>query len=405
MIALVFSPANWQISPFLLLLLIVMVAVYAVERIRHRAMLRRIPIRVHVNGTRGKSSVTRLIAAGLRAGGIRTIAKSTGSAARFIHADGSEEPIRRLGSPNIREQIDIFRRAADERADALVIECMAVRPDLQFTSEKGIVQSNIGVITNVRPDHLEVMGPDLQHVAIALSGTIPTNGELFTAETRFAEFFREKAESANSRFHLTTLDQEPTTEEMDRFGYVEIPENVGLALAVCRHLEIDRETALRGMYEATPDVGATTRIRVHRDSKELTFLNVFAANDAHSTVFLWRFLGLDKPGDRQVGVLINNRADRLRRAVDVARIIAADIHADWYIVAGAAAGTFCAMAARNGVPSTKLIDMGGASAEAVLGRIFDLTRGQSTVMGIGNIGGFGIRFMELIEKERKGHDS
>ncbi len=37
----------------------------AVERYLHARARRRIPIRVHVNGIRGKSSVTRLIAAGL----------------------------------------------------------------------------------------------------------------------------------------------------------------------------------------------------------------------------------------------------------------------------------------------------------------------------------------------------
>ena len=65
----------------------------------HLRNVRAIPIRVHVNGTRGKSSVTRLIAAGLRAGGVRAVAKTTGSAARYIRADGSEEPVVRAGPP------------------------------------------------------------------------------------------------------------------------------------------------------------------------------------------------------------------------------------------------------------------------------------------------------------------
>ena len=400
MIWIVFSLANWRISPFLLLLLLGVIVIYAIERARHRAVVQRIPVRIHVNGTRGKSSVTRLIAAGLRAGGIRTVAKTTGSAARLIHADGSEEPIPRLGSPNIREQIAIFDKAAREGAEALVIECMAVRPDLQSVSEHGIVRSTIGVISNVRPDHLEVMGPDLEHVAIALSGTIPSGGDLFTAETRFAEFLKDKAERSGCRFHLTTPDRDPSAAEMEPFGYVEIPENVALALDVCQHLGVGRETALKGMYGVIPDIGATTRLSVRRGEKQLTFLNTFAANDAQSTVFLWKFLGLDKPGERQVGVLINNRADRLRRAVDVAKIIAGDIRADWYVVAGAAGPAFCGMATRNGIPCDKLINMSGDSPDAVLERIFSLTRQHAVVMGIGNIGGFGHRFMERLEQER-----
>jgi len=368
---------------------------------RYDRLLRSIPCRIHVNGTRGKSSVTRLIAAGLRAGGVATVAKTTGSAARLIHRDGSEEPVIRRSSPNIREQIGIARRAADEGAEALVIECMAIRPDLQKVTEKRLVESTIGVITNVRPDHLEAMGPDLDHVAIALSGTIPRNGELFTAERRYIDFLRARAERRGSAFRVTPPEQVPTSAEMERFDYIEIPENVGLALDVCENLGVGRAKALEGMYAVTPDVGSTTRLHLARGEKRLTFINALAANDPESTVFMWRLLGLHERGDQQVGVLINNRWDRMRRAIDVARIIAEEILADWYIVAGDHAATFCALAARTGVPAEKLISMGDRPPEAVLERIFALTDQHCTVMGIGNIGGFGLRFVHRIEQEGK----
>ena len=58
--------------------------------LRHRARLRAVPLRIHVAGTRGKSTTTRLIAAGLRAGGRRVLAKTTGSEPRLILPDGSE---------------------------------------------------------------------------------------------------------------------------------------------------------------------------------------------------------------------------------------------------------------------------------------------------------------------------
>ena len=54
-------------------------AAYGVWEVwRHERNLERIPVRVHVNGLRGKSSVTRLIADALRAGGRRIFAKTTG---------------------------------------------------------------------------------------------------------------------------------------------------------------------------------------------------------------------------------------------------------------------------------------------------------------------------------------
>ena len=58
------------------------------ENMLHRRALERIPIRILVNGTRGKTTVTRTIAAALNAAGIRTYAKTTGSAARRIDPDG-----------------------------------------------------------------------------------------------------------------------------------------------------------------------------------------------------------------------------------------------------------------------------------------------------------------------------
>ena len=84
-----------------------------VENLLHQRCLKRIPVRVHVNGTRGKSTTTRLIAAGLRAGGLRVIAKTTGTAARLIMEDESELPVaRRNGRANISEQMRIIRLAA-----------------------------------------------------------------------------------------------------------------------------------------------------------------------------------------------------------------------------------------------------------------------------------------------------
>jgi gamma-polyglutamate synthase len=393
------------ISPFLLLLLVVLITIYVFEMARHRAMVKRIPTRIHVNGTRGKSSVTRLIAAGLREGGVRTFAKTTGSAPVMILPDGTEEPIVRTTAPNIREQLGIIERAAKMNTEALVIECMAVRPDLQNITEKRIVHSTHGVITNVRPDHLEVMGPRLEHVAIALSSTTPKNGKLFTSENRFAEFLRDIAERKGTSFHLTTKDREPTVDEMDKFNHVEIPENVALALDICESVGVKRELALEGMYKVTPDVGATTRTHLEEGAKSVEVINAFAANDRESTVFLWQLVGLHKPGVRESGVLINNRGDRMRRAKDIARIIAKDLDADWFIVAGDHASAFINMAARAGAPREKLINMGSATPEQVYARMFELTKEHCPVLSIGNMGGFGAKFMSFIEKRGGGTDA
>ncbi len=50
----------------LLIILFFLLVIGFIEARLHQNARSKIPIRVHVNGTRGKSSVTRLIAAGLR---------------------------------------------------------------------------------------------------------------------------------------------------------------------------------------------------------------------------------------------------------------------------------------------------------------------------------------------------
>ncbi|MFQ5841200.1 MAG: Mur ligase family protein, partial [Thermodesulfobacteriota bacterium] len=123
------------------------------EKYRHIKNLENIPIRIHVNGTRGKSTVTRLIAAGLRGAGIKVLAKTTGTSPREIFEDGSEAEIRRRGRATVREQIRFIAQGARRGAEAIVIESMAVRPEIQWVSEHHIVRSHIGVITNIREDH------------------------------------------------------------------------------------------------------------------------------------------------------------------------------------------------------------------------------------------------------------
>src|SRR3954470_23236605 len=100
-------------------------------RARHNAVLARLHVRIHVNGIRGKSSVTRLVAAVLREAGYVTVAKTTGSAARVIGPTGEEWPIARVGAPSVNEQVEIVGRHVTKDVEALVVECMAVNPIYQ----------------------------------------------------------------------------------------------------------------------------------------------------------------------------------------------------------------------------------------------------------------------------------
>ncbi len=372
-----------------LALVLALAAYGALETQRHDRYLRRIPIRIHVNGTRGKSSVTRLIAAGLRAGGIRTFAKTTGTMARMIDVDGSEMDVYRVGRPNIIEQTRIVRRAVEQGAQALVIECMAVAPDLQPVTELRLIRSTVGVITNVRADHLDVMGPTVHDAALALAETIPVGGHAFTAERKLVSVLEEQCRLRGTELHPVE-DGAVTEADLHGFSYLEHAENVALALAACAHLGVDRKTALEAMQRANPDPGVLRRYTVEIGAKRVDFVNAFAANDPDSTRMIWSRLGLDgpEPGLRRI-VLANCRGDRLQRSGQIAELVGRELAADRVVLAGEGTHLVALRALALGLEPRRLTDLGGLGAEQVFERVLGLVESRAVVVGIGNIVGLG----------------
>ena len=296
----------------------------------HLTSLNAIPLRIHVNGTRGKSSVTRLIAAGLREGGLRTFAKTTGTAPRVIDADGKDRIIHRLRLPSIGEQVRLLKHFASEKPDAVVMECMAVQPQYQWIAEHQMVKSQIGVITNVRPDHLEEMGPTEQDVALSLCNTIPVDGVLITGEDQKTGLMRDIAGKNDSRF-IHSDESAITKEELEKFNYMEHPSNVAVALDACKEAGVERKTALAGMYTVKPDLGALIAWNLDLNGKNIQFVNGMAANDPVSTLQIWKFI-LDRyPAEGGTCVFFNSREDRPSRTRQMIELTFLEIKPDYFM--------------------------------------------------------------------------
>ncbi len=375
-------------------LLIGLIIWWALEYRVHQRNLSRIPIRIHINGTRGKSSVTRLIAWGLMGGGLRVVAKTTGSSPRFI-VQGQEEVIVRRGHANIKEQISIVRKATKFRPDALVVECMAIEPELQYISEHKLIRSTLGVITNVREDHIDSMGPTLDRIADALAGTIPSNGMLFTAEHHLADRLRACALRAGSKFFEVWADS-ISDEEMEKFSYMEHKENVALALAVCTHLGVERERALESMWRVTPDAGALRLYCIREFDREVYLVNIFAANDPESTMLAVKRVGLQEKKEYPVVVIFNNRADRLDRTRQLIPVLAREISADSYIIIGDYTEMVKELLVKAGLSEKKVLVLSKGEPQAVYDLLLSFAHRITGVpspvvaLGLGNIGGRGM---------------
>lgn len=170
----------------------------AVENIGTVRARRAVPLRVHINGTRGKSTTTNVIRNMFAAAGRASVAKITGEQPYIVDSSGDTIPWRRLGPARVLEQGTFLRWAARRRAEVAVIECMALRPEYQRVSEE-LIRAHIGVITNARLDHLEEMGRTRDSIAQSLAQMTPSNGVLVVGEARLARAASRIAERRNTR--------------------------------------------------------------------------------------------------------------------------------------------------------------------------------------------------------------
>jgi len=385
---------------FFILLIIIILSLIAglLEYRQHQHRIYSIPIRIHINGTRGKSSVTRLIGAGLRAGGIPTITKVTGTFPRLIVENGTETYIHRKSTANIIEQLSIVKFAYRRKAKALVMECMALQPQYQTITEKHMIHSNLSVMTNVRLDHVDVMGHTLPEIAKTLGRTIPKGQHLFSAETVIPEVLKTMADAKNTKSFFVDGNM-VSPDEMKGFSYIEHRDNVALALAVCEHLKIDRSTALQGMYGAIPDAGALRCYAVDAFGKELYFYNAFAANDPDSTYMVWLKVKEEIGIEGTRIILLNTRQDRLDRARQLAdlagRKFIDDI--DYLFLIGQSAEVVEAMAIGYDFPKNKIINLGWTTPAKVFEKVLAVTSHKSTIVAVGNMGGMGAETAEYFE--------
>jgi len=361
-----------------------------IERRDYEKQLNKLKIRIYVNGIRGKSTVTRLIAGVLREAGIQTLAKTTGSAAMVILPNAEEIPIRRRSSATIMELFNIAKRHLKKETEAIVFETMALFPANQTASQELLVKGNINVITNVREDHQDVMGESLEEIADTMSLIIPQDGVVITAEDRphLRERLAKNAAERGSRM-IYADPADVTEKDLAGFNYLSFRENISIGLVVAELLGIPRSTAMRGMWNARPDVGVVNIQRTIWKKKEIVWIPLFAVNDRESTIISVDALGpYYRPDATRIGIL-NNRYDRADRAMRFASIAAKDLDFDYWITFGAYETQVTEHMLKLGVPPDRIINM-GFSVNPALEQIFDVIAGlikgeQGVLIGLVNI--------------------
>lgn len=280
---------------------------------RRRARLFKV---ILVNGTRGKSSTTRLIAAGLRAGKTGPVlGKTTGSSARWLLPAGTDKAIERRGPANIREMAAGLALAETLGAAVYVAECMAIRPEYQAIVKRWM-RADVTVMTNIRPDHEDVLGQGRLAVAKGLAASLPASQSAGLSASGVLVAFPETMAlldevCAFPRERVILAEPDLGREWLPLFADPVVLENLALALTVCSHLGVPLEDAARAMAAAATDPGSLEVLSGFAGGKKVNFVGAFAANDPESTLLLAGQYPA-APGSMKV-LWFHARADRRQR--------------------------------------------------------------------------------------------
>ena len=366
----------------------------------------KIPIRVNINGIRGKSTVTRLITRILTEAGYKTVGKTTGTAARMIYwfQDDEDIIVRQPQGANIGEQLKVLQKAADLNAEALVCECMAVNPDYQKVFQFRMLEANIVVIVNVLEDHLDVMGPTLDQIAQAFGATIPYNGFLITIDCAYTNYFKQIAKERNTKVIIAD-NSKITDEYLAKFDYMIFPDNASLALAVGEALGIDEETCFKGMLNAHPDPGAMRITRIGDENLNCTFVNGFAANDPQSTVNIWERVKELEYNTEDPIVIMNCREDRVDRTEIFVSDVFPKIQTHTLVAIGEVSEPITTAFNNGQFPNVKnYINLEYAEPDKIMETLNPLLKDRM-VFGVGNIHGQGEAFIEKLLSMARDEDT
>jgi poly-gamma-glutamate synthase PgsB/CapB len=358
------------------------------ERVALQKRLKKIPLRICVNGTRGKSTVTRLIASVLAEAGYRVLAKTTGSKPVLIFPDKTEKEIKRAGKPTILEQKQVLSVACEVHADALVVEMMSIRPENSRVESEKLLRPQVLVMTNVRLDHVDDMGRTKPEIAASLAEAIPSRGPLLVMEEELYPVFQAASDKKETRII------EVARSAGREIGGQEFEENVRLTLAVAGFFGISKDMAFRGMAKAQPDFGGLKVWTTMSEGKAAAWYlaSAFAANEPESTQKVLSLLRERFPQlpSRMIALLNlrEDRGDRTRQWLEALKTGFFDAF-EHLVFIGDHARALGRKKLSGPLAKTKISASAERCPQKIMDEIFGREIGGAVIIGMGNMAGLG----------------
>ena len=378
-----------MVTAYLILFIIIVFLIWE-SRILN-TQVQNIPLRILVNGTRGKSSVSEYIAAGLRQNDKATIAKITGVEPTLIFKDGKKEIIQRRSGARVQEQFQIIRKASQLKTEALCLECMSITPEYQKL-ESRIFKPHFYIITNIKDDHREKMGTTIDEQAQAICDAIPPNCTVVTTEVRFIDLIRNTAKKQGSE----VLQVPAENQSFEKFPKHIFAENISLALKVCGLAGCHLDLALEGIRSVALEKKSPLST-ISSGEKNIQFLDGFDVNDVPSAqefLIHWQQQGFPEKG---FSVLLNTRSDRPTRSVQFARWIAKTMpYVESVIISGTHIRKTEKELVRAGMAPDRIFRLHSSKAKQVPAELLNYVNENAPIVGLGNVGGLGLEFRKML---------
>lgn len=358
-------------------LLIIIFVLLFFEKYLIASSISKIPIRILVNGTRGKSTVVKNISSLLRSNKIKTFSKITGATPTFFLDDTKHTKIKRRGGARITEQFNMMRKAAKNNSEAIVLECMSINPELQKVESK-VLQPQYYVITNIREDHLEEMGSNSEEWIDVICSAIPDNCTVVTAEKKYFKEIQEYAVKKNCKVISISLDMGNTG--INSFGFQS--ENFKLASAIAKDLNLVDYKSIDEIVKPGDEKIVNEFIL---NEFKVKFVNGFAINDVPSAQMLIDELKQKSLLHSDLIVIFNSRADRPIRSVKFAEWMATLEHVTKYIITGDNSNLVIRTMHKNGVNKNSIIRWNYKHALSAKESLKEIIKNDTCIIGLGNI--------------------
>ena len=368
-----------------------------IERYRHQRLIHKIPIRIHVNGTRGKTMLVRMIAEMFTRAGKSVTAKVTGEQPQFYTSENGWQRWKRRGVARIKEQMVFIRKIATKKPDVLVLENMALQPENQYVSESHMMQSTLSVYSNIRPDHQEVMGANINDISQTLAYSFPKNGTIIILQRNASKHLVDWAAANKSQFIPVQPDA--------AFHHHSLPvfdESFALLKQIqfLHQLPDDsfEETVTHWKQSLTPDKFV---LPVEIDGEKKYLINLFSCNDVESASELLLALENSMTIERPYTILLTCRSDRpLRTLTFLKWICTVNIFSHLILAGGVPILPVRRLLKHFDIPRSDIHFVPRINSEKIISA---LNGSSNYILGLGNYVRTGEKIISYLKKEPHDH--